>query len=283
MARAAFLTAVRGRAMMPTGAFTKRVLTVVVAVPTLAWVVAGAPPWLFATLVIVMAAAATHEVSALVARAGYRTLGPLAMGAGALVTAGFLFRGGPGLALVLAAILALTAPLWRRDTLSVEPAATTLLAVVYVDWMLGHAIWLHGLPGGAALVLLLLGTTWMGETAAYLVGSAVGRHRLAPVISPNKTVEGAVAQVIASVGTALALGAWLAPGWSAWASAGGGALVGVVGQVGDLAESVVKRCAKVKDASSLIPGHGGLLDRLDSLLFNVPIFFYYVTWLGARP
>ena len=282
MAWALSTTSARAAAMMPSAAFGRRFATTVVAIPVLAWVIMGAPSWLFPLLIVVVAAAATHELTALFDRAGHATLGPVAVVLGALVTASFAFRGATVLALVLAAMVAVASPLWRRGALSIEPAATALLAFVYVNCMLGHAVWLYTLPQGPWLVLLLLGTTWVGETAAYLAGSSLGRHKLAPVISPNKTLEGAAAQVIASVAAAVALGMWLLPEASALFCAGAGALVGVIGQVGDLAESAIKRAAKAKDAGGLIPGHGGMLDRVDSLLFNLPAFFYYVMLIGGR-
>src|SRR5581483_6878341 len=126
-----------------------------------------------------------------------------------------------------------------------------------------------------------VGVTWAGETAAYAVGSSVGRHRLAPVISPRKTVEGAAAQLAASIVTAVLLAGWLLPAWPAWTAALAGALLGVVGQVGDLAESVMKRSVGRKDTGGIIPGHGGMLDRIDGLLFNVAAFYYFVRCTGG--
>jgi phosphatidate cytidylyltransferase len=102
------------------------------------------------------------------------------------------------------------------------------------------------------------------------------------MISPRKTVEGAVGQLAASIVAAAALGAWLLPQWPMSTAIVGGALLGVVGQVGDLAESVIKRSLGVKDTGGLIPGHGGVLDRLDGLLFNAPALFYYASWVGGR-
>jgi phosphatidate cytidylyltransferase len=125
-----------------------------------------------------------------------------------------------------------------------------------------------------------VGVTWVGETAAYLVGSTVGRHPLTAV-SPRKTVEGAVAQVVASVATAGGLATWLLPGCSLSALLAAGGVLGVVGQVGDLAESVIKRTVGLKDAGALIPGHGGVLDRIDSLLFNLPAFYYVSRLTGC--
>jgi phosphatidate cytidylyltransferase len=158
-------------------------------------------------------------------------------------------------------------------------ATLTLLGVCYCAWLLGHAIWLRAMPGGIGLTLLALGVTWAGESAAYFVGRRFGRHRLAPSVSPGKTVEGGAAQVMASVGVALLAAPFVAlAGPHAVAV---GVLLGVVGQIGDLSESFLKRSARIKDAGTLIPGHGGLLDRLDSLLFNVPALYYWLYFAGA--
>jgi phosphatidate cytidylyltransferase len=152
--------------------------------------------------------------------------------------------------------------------------ALLLLGVCYCAWLLGHAIWLRALPGGAGLTFLLLAVTWSGESAAYFVGRAWGRHGLAPRISPAKTLEGAAAQLAVSVVIAL-IGARLLE--IAWVHGLGiGCVLGIVGQLGDLAESFLKRNVAAKDAGRIVPGHGGLLDRLDSLLFNVPALYYYL-------
>jgi phosphatidate cytidylyltransferase len=283
MARAAAST-LAPEGAMSAGALGRRLATTVVAIPLVVWIVAGAPAWLFPLVVVLVGAGATYELIALLKRAGHATLGALVVALGALVTASFASpaAAAPLFALVIAAGIALAAPLRGAGVLSVEPAATALMAIVYVDAMLGHAIWLHRLPDGPWLVVSLLIMTWVGETAAYLVGSTMGRHKLAPVVSPNKTIEGAGAQVLFTVAAAVAVGAWLLPAWSVLTCMGAGVLVGIVGQVGDLAESAIKRSAHVKDAGGLIPGHGGLLDRLDSLVFNVPAFFYYVVLTGGR-
>jgi phosphatidate cytidylyltransferase len=120
--------------------------------------------------------------------------------------------------------------------------------------------------------------TWLGETAAYIVGSLLGRTKLAPIVSPKKTVEGAVTQLIVSVLAAVIAQVWFVDALSVGQAAVAGAILGVVGQVGDLAESVLKRSVGAKDAGQLIPGHGGILDRIDGLLFNAPVLFYYAAW-----
>jgi phosphatidate cytidylyltransferase len=127
-------------------------------------------------------------------------------------------------------------------------------------------------------ILLLVSVTWLGETAAYLVGSTLGRHKLAPSISPRKTVEGAVAQLGVSMLAALGARAWFFPALSVESAIVVGLLLGVVGQAGDLMESAIKRSVDTKDTGRLIPGHGGMLDRMDSLLVNTPVLFYYATY-----
>ncbi len=188
----------------------------------------------------------------------------------------------PELALVLGIGLICSAPLWTSGLPLVESTANTVFGAVYVGWLLGYPIWLQSRADGPQLVLFLVGVTWAGESAAYLVGSSVGRHRLAPILSPRKTLEGAVAQVIVSVAAALALAAWLLPACSLVGGAGGGALLGVIGQVGDLAESAIKRSIGTKDTGGLIPGHGGMLDRIDSLLFNAPALYLYSLYAWCR-
>ena len=156
-----------------------------------------------------------------------------------------------------------------------------VVSLCYVGVLMGHALLLQQLPDGRSLLLFLLAVTWVGETAAYAVGSLVGRHKLAPRISPGKTVEGAVGQLLASMAAAWALG-WLVPRWSGLETCVAGLILGTLGQVGDLTESVIKRSVGAKDAGSAIPGHGGLLDRIDGLLFNTPALFYYAGVLGGR-
>ena len=116
------------------------------------------------------------------------------------------------------------------------------------------------------LLLLALLPLWVGDSLAYFVGKAIGKHRMAPGISPNKTWEGAVANLLGCLGAAYGIGAWL--GVPVVASLAVGLTTGVLGQVGDLLQSRLKRLANVKDSGSVLPGHGGILDRLDSFLFS---------------
>lgn len=262
----------------------KRVASAIVLIPLFVWMVSRGPAWLFVVFVAAVAGTAAWELGRLFERAGVPTYTRLGPAAAVAVTASFAWPGleppAAMIALTLAAAVLLATPLWRAGTLSIEPAATSLLGVLYVGWFLGHAVLLYRLPSGSELVLLLVGVTWLGESAAYMIGSTIGRHKLAPAISPNKTLEGAAAQIAASLLGALVLAAWLLPEWSLARTLGAGLLLGIVGQVGDLAESVIKRSVGVKDTGDLIPGHGGLLDRVDGLLMNVPALYYYAA-LGA--
>jgi len=263
----------------------KRVASIMVLLPVFLVIVVKAPGWIFNALVVIASAAALWELTRMLQRAGrpiYRRLGVVA---GTAVTAAFAAGrmtdpfGLPALAVVLTVGAILAAPIWWGMATS-EATATTLLAVMYIGWLLGYGIMLHSSPRGDDLLLFLVGITWVGETAAYLVGSTIGRHKLAPVVSPRKTVEGAAAQVIASILTALLLRAWLLPSCGVLLAVAAGALLGVTGQVGDLAESAIKRSVGTKESGGLIPGHGGVLDRIDSLLFNLPAFYYF--WLAMR-
>ena len=259
----------------------KRVFSSAVLIPVVVWVVAGAPPWVFAGVVVALSAVAAWELCRLFQRAG-RVLRPgLAALCTAVVTASFMVPGAPVPALAATTGVILVSSLWTSNAPSSDGMVIGLTSLCYVGVLMGHALLLQQLPEGRSLVLFLLAVTWAGETAAYAVGSLVGRHKLAPHLSPGKTAEGAVAQLLASMVVAWLLGG-LVPGWSTPQAAAAGLMLGGVGQVGDLTESVIKRSVGAKDAGSVIPGHGGLLDRIDGLLFNTPALFYCAGVLGGR-
>jgi len=169
----------------------------------------------------------------------------------------------------------------------------TFASHLYVPQLLSYVIRLRGvsqgditpsglgfaLPVGACWVILLLFAVWAMDTAAYAVGRAGGRIKLWPAVSPGKTVEGSLAGFIASIAVAGALGAWF--GIALPKGLVFGAVVGLFGQAGDLIESALKRRAGVKDSGWVLPGHGGVLDRLDSLLFTAPVAYYYFALSAA--
>jgi phosphatidate cytidylyltransferase len=137
--------------------------------------------------------------------------------------------------------------------------------------------------GGMVWVLAVVLSTWAGDSAAYLAGRAFGRHKLAPAVSPGKTIEGALGGLLSAMFvSAVVFGA--SGALPAWTGALIGAVIGVCGQLGDLSESFLKRQAGVKDSGDLIPGHGGMLDRVDALLFAFPaaLLMFWIAEGGAR-
>lgn len=183
----------------------------------------------------------------------------------------------------LVALLVLTATLRRAGdlALTVPSAAATLLGAIYLGALGGALAALRLLPpagAGAWRILLLLGAVMAADTLAYFVGHLAGRRRLAPEISPGKTVEGALGGIVGGVTGALLVRAIGMPELPLASAVVLGALVAVLGIVGDLLESLLKRWAGVKDSGGLFPGHGGMLDRLDSLLFGAPVLYYYFVY-----
>ncbi|MCI0547068.1 MAG: phosphatidate cytidylyltransferase [Candidatus Rokubacteria bacterium] len=257
----------------------KRLLSSVLLLPLFVWIVVWGPAWAFTALVIGVGAIGQWEFSRMFRRADVAGASGLGLVAGTAVTASFAFPEALPPVLTGAVMAVLVGALARggRDIARAwAGAAVTVLGIGYVNLLLGHALWLHGLPDGVSWVLLLVLVTWVGETAAYVVGSTMGRHPLAPVVSPRKTIEGAVAQLLVSPLAAAAASAWLFPERRLVDAVALGVLLGVAGQVGDLVESLLKRSVGAKDTGQMLPGHGGMLDRIDGLLFNAPVLFYYV-------
>jgi phosphatidate cytidylyltransferase len=166
----------------------------------------------------------------------------------------------------------------------VEDMAVTLFGVLYVGWLSAHFIMLRELPWragtpyaeGASYVLLAFMITWGCDTGAYAFGRLFGRNRPWAHISPRKSIEGAVGGLVTALLAAQGARLWFAPYLTVFDAVVLGLLVGVFAQVGDLVESLLKRDAAHGDSSDLIPGHGGILDRFDSLYFGAPVVFYYL-------
>jgi phosphatidate cytidylyltransferase len=156
----------------------------------------------------------------------------------------------------------------------VRDIAVNIFGLMYLPFLMGHFIWLRYLPEGELWILWLLLVIFAGDTGAFYVGQAVGKRKLSPLVSPGKTWEGAVGGVVLALAVGTLAGQWLLP-LANIRSLGLLALVlAVVGLLGDLFESMLKRRAQVKDTSAILPGHGGMLDRLDSLLFAAAVVVY---------
>ena len=258
-----------------------RVLTALVLIPLVLVLVVWAPRWLFSAIVTLVAVATLREYLALAAQSG---LGPLAWFSYA-ATAVLVFWAplaeSPALLVLMA--LALAARPVRSLEKALPGAAASVLGVLYVGLPLAMLSDLRRLFDGPRWVIYVLALTWVSDTAAYFGGRIFGRHKLAPRISPGKTWEGAVASLAASLAFGMAYLAWMRPEMGLAWSGSISAAVNIAGQAGDLAESAIKRGAGAKDSGSILPGHGGLLDRIDALLFAVPALWYIlnlrVSWL----
>ena len=190
---------------------------------------------------------------------------------------------------IILAAWAVVALLWFTAAYEGErPVAAFLLVLlgpVYAGFLLGHALAIYDLAptmlgvdnAGRNWLLFTLAGTSASDTGAYAVGRLIGRHRMTPTLSPNKTWEGAAGGLVVSVAAMLAVGAWLELGVVFWQYLVVAVVVAVVAQLGDLFESFLKRRADAKDSGSIMPGHGGLLDRIDSILFALPAVYYLLT------
>jgi phosphatidate cytidylyltransferase len=251
-------------------------------------------PWL-AGGVALLALGGTWEFCRMLRQAGHRPMEPLGLLLALALVAIAYWRPGPdvlGGLLAGALMISLAWQVLQRDSTggaSAEASAEalvgwglTLAGALYVGWLAAHIVLLRGLAQGLLWVALALAITWASDIAAYSAGRAWGRRKLAPKISPHKTWEGGIAGLLAGTLIALLAVPFLhVPVAHALAL---GFLATVAGTFGDLGESLIKRQVGVKDSGTLIPGHGGILDRIDSLLFVVVVVYYYAVWvLGVSP
>ncbi len=252
----------------------QRVITAIALIALAIYLIFFAANWGFAIAAVCMGLLCYWEYAGLVAAHSIPKPGVFGALGGVLI----LFR--PGLTLpgiVLLMLLAFIAALRLRNVREIVGAVgCTFLGSFYT-----FAPWRFAIDLRAESVHLLffaLALSWVGDTAAYYGGRAFGRHRLAPVVSPKKTWEGAGASVTASVVFGLVYLGYFAPRLPWWEVAVMAVVGNIAGQFGDLAESAIKRGAGVKDSGNLLPGHGGILDRVDSTLFALPAVYLLLAW-----
>jgi phosphatidate cytidylyltransferase len=270
----------------------KRVTAALLAIPIFLWITCGAPVWFFDLTVVAALLAALVEVYRM---AGGRPGSPLS-GVGflamAMLTAsaasepyGFGLRE----ASVVALLLLTVGYLVSGRTLG--PAAASISMTAFGAFYLGvfgsFFLLLRRLPDGASALLILYAATWAYDTGGYFVGKSLGKHKLTPQVSPNKTWEGLAGGTLLCL---LVVGCvpLFAPAWGARLSLPVRLLLALLlaagAQVGDLVESLLKRSLNAKDSGVFLPGHGGMFDRIDSLLFNAPLLYYVLERLtGSRP
>lgn len=267
-----------------------RVLTAVVGIPVLLYLVYL--EGIFLTIGTgVLAVAGLAEFWNLLRRLGLKPVAWVGYSGGLLfvigaysVSANTMLPVAPtGLTLTAIILAGLAVLVFAHPRYTVTDIAGTLLGTVYIGWLFSHIILLRGLENGFRWVLLALILSWAYDTCAYFVGCGLGRHKMAPVLSPNKTWEGAAGGLAGSVLAGIVFR--FVVGDPAWVHVLGlGFLAAVAAQTGDLAESALKRTAGVKDSGILVPGHGGVLDRFDSPLLTIPVVYYYLNFFisGVR-
>jgi phosphatidate cytidylyltransferase len=265
-----------------------RVMIALIFLPVLYWIVRHGPPLLFYILVLGGVLIGQYELYRFYFKEGVSGKLILGMGLGLLVSLSFLLPSSSGMFMLLLSIAVMAGLIFslfstRELKNGLADSGMMFLGILYVSFLFSHIFWLYGLKDGALLTLYAMGITWLIDAMAYYTGSLAGRHPLAPKISPKKTVEGAVGGLAFSILGSLMAAAWLLPGLYWLDGLLLGLLLGTVGQLGDLVESLWKRSANVKDSSRLIPSHGGFLDKVDSLIFTVPVFYYYLIVVKGWP
>jgi len=245
-----------------------------------------APPILFVIAAEALLVLAVAEYLPL-ARAHGLHVPAAAAGAAAVITSLAFSRtvfGGMSIGLdvvllsVTVALGALVLPMWRGGNDALPQAGAALLPVLYLGLPIGSLIAIREMHGPGGLFLLML-TVMVSDTAQYYTGRLFGRRPLAPAISPKKTIEGAIGGFVFGPLLLVAVGHWWLPAAPLSLRLGLGAAVVALGIAGDLFESMLKRSAGVKDSSTLIPGHGGVLDRIDALLFAAPIYYVVLKYV----
>ena len=258
-----------------------RLATAAVAIPALLALIFLAPTWAWGLLVVTVSILGLFEYLwlAFPARVDTRIVGLIL---GAVVIAAALSAPVPGfqvtasLALLVAAGLAYVV-LWRPDfEHGLADLGLLLIGVLYTAVLLPHFYWLRHQHDGSQWITFVIAIGMAGDSAGYFVGRALGRHKLMPRISPGKTVEGAVGILLTSLVAGAAAKLILLPGRTWTEILALAFAMAVIGQLGDLAESVMKRTFGAKESGWIFPGHGGVLDRIDSLLFPVTLLYYYV-------
>ena len=267
----------------------KRVASAIVILPPLLFFLYYAPPGLFSLFVLALVAISLHEYFQMLMLTQLPVCSSTSYVAAFLLVCSAHLGGIHGmsaalsLGLVLLCLSALCTP--QLASQRFLGLLHSLFAVLFIGWPLSYLVLLRGLQAGKWYLFFLCAIVWIGDSMAMYVGKSLGRHKMAPSISPGKTWEGAAGGVLAGLTTALIGAHFLLPELMPWQSLCLGLVVTVGAQVGDLGESMIKRYAGVKDSGELIPGHGGLLDRIDSLLLAAPMLLYAVGFLlrGQQP
>jgi phosphatidate cytidylyltransferase len=260
-----------------------RWLTAAVGLPILAMIIAIGPGWLLLALVLLVTAGGLLELSSLLLAGTKAWLRMLTWSMGLLLPLATYWKGLLGLtvATVATVFVALTVHLflYAKQEKVLPSLGATVFSQLYIPFLISHVLLLFRVPSGRQWIFLLFFVVFSCDTGAFYVGRRWGRHKLWPAVSPGKTIEGAIGGLFSAVAVSLLVGTLLpldVP--TVGFLLASGFVLALVGQVGDLMESMLKRVSQVKDAGGILPGHGGLLDRLDSLIFAFPVMYYGVVF-----
>ena len=265
-----------------------RLLTASVGVPvTIVCSLVGGIPFLLAMNLVI--GAGLFEFYRMMEAKGIRPYKTVGVAAGLVVSWYVYFQGGvfSGLFITLILITIMGLELFRRDgELAVFHISTTILGVFYVAWLGSHIILLRqlgedlvGTDLGGYFVILAFALAWGTDTGAYFVGNSLGKTRLLPRVSPSKSIEGALGGVVVAIIVAFIAKVTIVPLLTVVDALALGLIAPVMAVLGDLVESLMKRDVRIKDTSRALPGHGGMLDRFDSVLFVAPLVYYYLRFL----
>lgn len=256
-----------------------REVTAAVLAPLTIWIIGWSHAYVFDATVALIAVLALYELLILGRRKGYEMPVVLCLLIALFIIAAFILEDVSVEIGMFATLLVIPASyvFSRRNIEEALPSsAIAVMGTMYVGMLAGSLIRLRNdFPDGPQLVFFLLLVVWLGDAGAYYVGKQFGKRKLSPRISPKKTVEGLIGGITTSVITAVVIHFTFFPNFPLLAAIVIGVILSVAGVVGDLAESMWKRSAAVKDSGTLIPGHGGFLDRFDSILFTAPILYVY--------
>lgn len=237
--------------------------------------------WLFNVMIILFIAAGLYEFFTMLENKGIKIYKYFGIGMGIVIPLSIMSRFEPTkkwelLFIVLMLLFLIIMQFKRRNNSGViVDISTTLFGIMYVSWFFSFLIKIRQLDGGLGFFIAVLLITKLGDIGAYLIGKRFGKTPLMPRISPKKSVEGAIAGLVFSICGALACKSLLNFTYPHLVFVG--IFVGLLGQIGDLSESLIKRDCQVKDSGSILPGMGGVLDEIDSLLFTAPVFYFYLS------
>lgn len=257
----------------------KRWITALVAAPILLWTIALGGRVSFAVLIMVVSLAGILEYNRLAFGRGI-SVEKIVTTAAALLFPLAAFGGDRELLLALTAFSAMAVLILhllqtKKGRLEMNYPARAVMGVIYVPLLISHLILIRALPAGALWVFYVLAVAFAGDVAGYYVGRSLGKGKLLVEVSPGKTIEGTIGLIMGSTIGSIVFIKYFFPSLPLGHAAILGVIGGVIGQLGDLTESALKREAGIKDSGALLPGHGGILDRLDCLLFIAPFVFYY--------